>query len=157
MNDQIHTTGDLPADRCKRKLHPHEYHCFQTGYHICCTVGMSRAQTSVMTSIYTFYMDSLCSHHAEIQYLYLIYTVYNVIILPFHSCKKKREPFTALFHIDFLIHLSYLTVWQPMSLNFFPKMGQSLVLHQMPSLLLSFAHILLQIPMQIHNSKHLSE
>ena len=103
------------------------------------------------------YMDSLCSHHAEIQYLYLIYTVYNVIILPFHSCKKKREPFTALFHIDFLIHLSYLTVWQPMSLNFFPKMGQSLVLHQMPSQLLSFAHILLQIPMQIHNSKHLSE
>ena len=89
--------------------------------------------------------------------LYLIYTVYNVIILPFHSCKKKREPFTALFHIDFLIHLSYLTVWQPMSLNFFPKMGQSLVLHQMPSQLLSFAHILLQIPMQIHNSKHLSE
>ena len=70
---------------------------------------------------------------------------------------KKREPFTALFHIDFLIHLSYLTVWQPMSLNFFPKMGQSLVLHQMPSQLLSFAHILLQIPMQIHNSKHLSE
>ena len=105
----------------------------------------------------SLYMDSLCSHHAEIQYLYLIYTVYNVIILPFHSCKKKREPFTALFHIDFLIHLSYLTVWQPMSLNFFPKMGQSLVLHQMPSQLLSFAHILLQIPMQIHNSKHLSE
>ena len=89
--------------------------------------------------------------------LYLIYTVYNVIILPFHSCKKKRAPFTALFHIDFLIHLSYSTVLQPMSLNFFPKMGQSLVLHQMPSQLLSFDHILLQIPMQIHNSKHLSE
>lgn len=53
------------------------------------------------------YMDSLCSHHAEIQYLYLMYSVYNVIILPFHSWKKKREPFTALFHIDFLIHLSY--------------------------------------------------
>ena len=103
------------------------------------------------------YMDSLCSHHAEIQYLYLIYTVYNVIILPFHSCKKKRAPFTALFHIDFLIHLSYSTVLQPMSLNFFPKMGQNLVLHQMPSQLLSFDHILLQIPMQIHNSKHLSE
>lgn len=81
----------------------------------------------------------------------------NVIILPFHSCKKKRAPFTALFHIDFLIHLSYSTVLQPMSLNFFPKMGQSLVLHQMPSQLLSFDHILLQIPMQIHNSKHLSE
>ena len=101
-----------------------------------------------MTGVQCLYMDSLCSHHAEIQYLYLIYTVYNVIILPFHSCKKKREPFTALFHIDFLIHLSYSTVWQPMSLNFFPKMGQSLVLHQMPSQLLSFDHILLQIPMQ---------
>ena len=37
------------------------------------------------------YMDSLCSHHAEIQYLYLIYTVYNVIILPFHSCKSSRR------------------------------------------------------------------
>ena len=37
--------------------------------------------------------------------------------------KKKRAPFTALFHIDFLIHLSYSTVLQPMSLNFFPKMG----------------------------------
>ena len=36
---------------------------------------------------------------------------------------KKRAPFTALFHIDFLIHLSYSTVCQPMSLNFFPKMG----------------------------------
>ena len=118
---------------------------------------MPRTETSVVSCINCIYMDSLCSHHAEIQYLYLIYTVYNVIILPFHSCKKKREPFTALFHIDFLIHLSYLTVWQPMSLNFFPKMGQSLVLHQMPSQLLSFAHILLQIPMQIHNSKHLSE
>ena len=70
---------------------------------------------------------------------------------------KKRAPFTALFHIDFLIHLSYSTVLQPMSLNFFQKMGQNLVLHQMPSQLLSFAHILLQIPMQIHNSKHLSE
>ena len=69
------------------------------------------------------YMDSPCSHHAEIQYLYLIYNVYIVIILPFHSCKKKRAPFTALFHIDFLIHLSYSTVLQPMSLNFFPKMG----------------------------------
>ena len=103
------------------------------------------------------YMDSLCSHHAEIQYLYLIHNVYNVIILPFHSCKKKREPFTALFHIDFLIHLSYSTVCQPMSLNFFPKMGQSLVLHQMPPQLLSFDHILLQIPMQIHSSKHLSK
>jgi segregation and condensation protein B len=102
-------------------------------------------------------VDSLCSHHAEIQYLYLIHNVYNVIILPFHSCKKKREPFTALFHIDFLIHLSYSTVCQPMSLNFFPKMGQSQVLHQMPSQLLSFDHILLQIPMQIHSSKHLSE
>lgn len=111
----------------------------------------------IMTSFKCLYMDSLCSHHAEIQYLYLIYTVYNVIILPFHSCKKKRAPFTALFHIDFLIHLSYSTVLQPMSLNFFPKMGQSLVLHQMPSQLLSFDHILLQIPMQIHNSKHLSE
>ena len=86
-------------------------------------------------------MDSLCSHHAAIQYLYLIYTIYNVIILPFHSCKKKREPFTALFDIDFLIHLSYSTVWQPMSLNFFPKMGQSLVLHQMPSQLLSFEDV----------------
>ena len=118
---------------------------------------MTGTKTSIMAGIKALYMDSLCSHHAEIQYLYLIYTVYNVIILPFHSCKKKREPFTALFHIDFLIHLSYLTVWQPMSLNFFPKMGQSLVLHQMPSQLLSFAHILLQIPMQIHNSKHLSE
>ena len=118
---------------------------------------MSCRKTSIMSCRQSLYMDSLCSHHAEIQYLYLIYTVYNVIILPFHSCKKKREPFTALFHIDFLIHLSYLTVWQPMSLNFFPKMGQSLVLHQMPSQLLSFAHILLQIPMQIHNSKHLSE
>jgi len=105
---------------------------------------MPRTETSVVSCIKSLYMDSLCSHHAEIQYLYLIYTVYNVIILPFHSCKKKREPFTALFHIDFLIHLSYLTVWQPMSLNFFPKMGQSLVLHQMPSQLLSFAHILLQ-------------
>ena len=111
----------------------------------------------VVAGVYICYMDSLCSHHAEIQYLYLIYTVYNVIILPFHSCKKKRAPFTALFHIDFLIHLSYSTVLQPMSLNFFPKMGQSLVLHQMPSQLLSFDHILLQIPMQIHNSKHLSE
>ena len=79
------------------------------------TISMARAQC--------LYMDSLCSHHAEIQYLYLIYTVYNVIILPFHSCKKKRAPFTALFHIDFLIHLSYSTVCQPMSLNFFPKMG----------------------------------
>ena len=118
---------------------------------------MAGAETSVMPRIKCLYMDSLCSHHAEIQYLYLIYTVYNVIILPFHSCKKKREPFTALFHIDFIIHLSYSTVWQPMSLNFFPKMRQSLVLHQMPSLLLSFDHILLQIPMQIHNSKHLSE
>ena len=118
---------------------------------------MRCAQTALMSRIHSLYMDSLCSHHAEIQYLYLIYTVYNVIILPFHSCKKKREPFTALFHIDFLIHLSYSTVWQPMSLNFFPKMGQSLVLHQMPSQLLSFDHILLQIPMQIHNSKHLSE
>ena len=118
---------------------------------------MGSRQRPFMPCIQSLYMDSLCSHHAEIQYLYLIYTVYNVIILPFHSCKKKREPFTALFHIDFLIHLSYLTVWQPMSLNFFPKMGQSLVLHQMPSQLLSFAHILLQIPMQIHNSKHLSE
>ena len=118
---------------------------------------MPRTETSVVSCIKALYMDSLCSHHAEIQYLYLIYTVYNVIILPFHSCKKKREPFTALFHIDFLIHLSYSTVLQPMSLNFFPKMGQSLVLHQMPSQLLSFAHILLQIPMQIHNSKHLSE
>ena len=110
-----------------------------------------------MSGLECLYMDSLCSHHAEIQYLYLIYTVYNVIILPFHSCKKKRAPFTALFHVDFLIHLSYSTVLQPMSLNFFPKMGQSLVLHQMPSQLLSFDHILLQIPMQIHNSKHLSE
>lgn len=119
--------------------------------------GATGSGKTYMACAFTLYMDSLCSHHAEIQYLYLIYTVYNVIILPFHSCKKKREPFTALFHIDFLIHLSYLTVWQPMSLNFFPKMGQSLVLHQMPSQLLSFAHILLQIPMQIHNSKHLSE
>ena len=90
-----------------------------------------------MPGLESLYMDSLCSHHAEIQYLYLIYTVYNVIILPFHSCKKKRAPFTALFHVDFLIHLSYSTVLQPMSLNFFPKMGQSLVLHQMPSQLLS--------------------
>ena len=118
---------------------------------------MAGAETSVMPRIKALYMDSLCSHHAEIQYLYLIYTVYNVVILPFHSYKKKREPFTALYHIDYLIQLSYSTVWQPMSLNFFPKMGQSLVLHQMPSQLLSFAHILLQIPMQIHNSKHLSE
>ena len=118
-----------------------------------------------MACIQCLYMDSLCSHHAEIQYLYLIHNVYNVIILPFHSCKKKREPFTALFHIDFLIHLSYSTVCQPMSLNFFPKMGQSLVLHhfiqinmlRLVSQLLSFAHILLQIPMQIHSSKHLSE
>lgn len=115
------------------------------------------AVVAVMAGIVCLYMDSLCSHHAEIQYLYLIHNVYNVIILPFHSCKKKREPFTALFHIDFLIHLSYSTVCQPMSLNFFPKMGQSLVLHQMPSQLLSFDHILLQIPMQIHSSKHLSE
>ena len=111
----------------------------------------------ILIGILCLYMDSPCSHHAEIQYLYLIYNVYIVIILPFHSCKKKRAPFTALFHIDFLIHLSYSTVLQPMSLNFFPKMGQSLVLHQMPSQLLSFDHILLQIPMQIHNSKHLSE
>ena len=132
------------------------YMYWQVYYH---PVSRSYEQVlgSVMKRVKSLYMDSLCSHHAEIQYLYLIYTVYNVIILPFHSCKKKREPFTALFHIDFLIHLSYLTVWQPMSLNFFPKMGQSLVLHQMPSQLLSFAHILLQIPMQIHNSKHLSE
>lgn len=112
---------------------------------------------TIMAGVMCLYMDSLCSHHAEIQYLYLIHNVYNVIILPFHSCKKKREPFTAPFHIDFLIHLSYSTVCQPMSLNFFPKMGQSLVLHQMPSQLLSFDHILLQIPMQIHSSKHLSE
>ena len=112
---------------------------------------------TIMAGVMCLYMDSLCSHHAEIQYLYLIHNVYNVIILPFHRCKKKREPFTAPFHIDFLIHLSYSTVCQPMSLNFFPKMGQSLVLHQMPSQLLSFDHILLQIPMQIHSSKHLSE
>ena len=118
---------------------------------------MAGGQRAVMSCIHSLYMDSLCSHHAEIQYLYLIYTVYNVVILPFHSYKKKREPFTALFHIDFLIQLSYSTFWQPMSLNFFPKMGQSLVLHQMPSQLLSSDHILLQIPMQIHNSKHLSE
>ena len=117
----------------------------------------SNGAMATTTSAECLYMDSLCSHHAEIQYLYLIHNVYNVIILPFHSCKKKREPFTALFHIDFLIHLSYSTVCQPMSLNFFPKMGQSLVLHQMPSQLLSFDHILLQIPMQIHSSKHLSE
>lgn len=76
-----------------------------------------------VSCLHCLYMDSLCSHHAEIQYLYLIYNVYNVIILPFHSCKKKREPFTALFPIDFLIHLSYSTVCQPMFLNFFPKMG----------------------------------
>ena len=82
---------------------------------------MSSTKTSLMSCIKCLYMDSLCSHHAEIQYLHLIYTVYNVIILPFHSCKKKRAPFTALFHIDFLIHLSYSTVLQPMSLNFFPK------------------------------------
>jgi len=119
--------------------------------------GATGSGKTYMACALALYMDSLCSHHAEIQYLYLIYTVYNVIILPFHSCKKKRAPFTALFHIDFLIHLSYSTVLQPMSLNFFPKMGQSLVLHQMPSQLLSFDHILLQIPMQIHNSKHLSE
>ena len=118
---------------------------------------MACRQGTRMSCIHSLYMDSLCSHHAEIQYLYLIHNVYNVIILPFHSCKKKREPFTALFHIDFLIHLSYSTVCQPMSLNFFPKMGQSLVLHQMPSQLLSFDHILLQIPMQTHSSKHLSK
>ena len=41
--------------------------------------------------------------------------------------------------------------------DFFPKMGQSLVLHQMSSQLLSFDHIPLQFPMQIHNSKHLSK
>lgn len=157
MNNDVHSRRNLSLNRCKWKVHTHQYHRLQSAQHIFRTVGMSRAQASIMPCIQCLYMDSLCSHHAEIQYLYLIYTVYNVIILPFHSCKKKREPFTALFHIDFLIHLSYLTVWQPMSLNFFPKMGQSLVLHQMPSQLLSFAHILLQIPMQIHNSKHLSE
>lgn len=119
--------------------------------------GATGSGKTYMACALCLYMDSLCSHHAEIQYLYLIHNVYNVIILPFHSCKKKREPFTALFHIDFLIHLSYSTVCQPMSLNFFPKMGQSQVLHQMPSQLLSFDHILLQIPMQIHSSKHLSE
>ena len=52
---------------------------------------MTGTKTSIMTGIKCLYMDSLCSHHAEIQYLYLIYTVYNVIILPFHSCKKKRK------------------------------------------------------------------
>ena len=62
---------------------------------------------ALVAGVVRLYMDSLCSHHAEIQYLYLMYSVYNVIILPFHSWKKKREPFTALFHIDFLIHLSY--------------------------------------------------
>ena len=157
MHEIFDSRCNLAADCFQRELHSHQHHRFQTGDHIFHAVCMCRAQRSRMPGIECLYMDSLCSHHAEIQYLYLIYTVYNVIILPFHSCKKKREPFTALFHIDFLIHLSYLTVWQPMSLNFFPKMGQSLVLHQMPSQLLSFAHILLQIPMQIHNSKHLSE
>ena len=158
MHQNIHARGDLPSYRLKRQIQfRHQCHYFQSGQHIMATVCMSCSKTAFMPGVQCLYMDSLCSHHAEIQYLYLIYTVYNVIILPFHSCKKKRETFTALFHIDFLIHLSYLTVWQPMSLNFFPKMGQSLVLHQMPSQLLSFAHILLQIPMQIHNSKHLSE
>ena len=156
MHQNIDRRGNLPPHRSQRNICCHERHGFQARQHISCTVSMSGGQAK-MSGIQCLYMDSLCSHHAEIQYLYLIYTVYNVIILPFHSCKKKREPFTALFHIDFLIHLSYLTVWQPMSLNFFPKMGQSLVLHQMPSQLLSFDHILLQIPMQIHNSKHLSE
>ena len=157
MHYNIYSGSDLVPNRRQWKVHSHKYHILQPGQHVCRTVGMTCGHASVMPGIQALYMDSLCSHHAEIQYLYLIYTVYNVIILPFHSCKKKREPFTALFHIDFLIHLSYLTVWQPMSLNFFQKMGQSLVLHQMPSQLLSFAHILLQIPMQIHNSKHLSE
>lgn len=157
MHNNIHAGCYLVADRRKRQIHSHEYHILQSRQHICCTVCMPRRHTAVMPGIQCLYMDSLCSHHAEIQYLYLIHNVYNVIILPFHSCKKKREPFTALFHIDFLIHLSYSTVCQPMSLNFFPKMGQSLVLHQMPSQLLSFDHILLQIPMQIHSSKHLSE
>ena len=157
MYQDIDSGSDLTHNCFQRKFNPHQYHCRQSAHHIIRTVRMTGTDRPVMTCIKGLYMDSLCSHHAEIQYLHLIYTVYNVIILPFHSCKKKREPFTALFHIDFLIHLSYLTVWQPMSLNFFPKMGQSLVLHQMPSQLLSFAHILLQIPMQIHNSKHLSE
>ena len=157
MDHNVHRRRDLAPDRRQRQISCHQHHSLKPGQHILHTVGMSAGKAAVMSCVDGLYMDSLCSHHAEIQYLYLIYTVYNVIILPFHSCKKKREPFTALFHIDFLIHLSYLTVWQPMSLNFFPKMGQSLVLHQMPSQLLSFAHILLQIPMQIHNSKHLSE
>ena len=158
VHQNINCRSNLPSDSSYRKLHAsHQRHRFQAQQHVPAAICMTGAQTSIMAGIQCLYMDSLCSHHAEIQYLHLIYTVYNVIILPFHSCKKKREPFTALFHIDFLIHLSYLTVWQPMSLNFFPKMGQSLVLHQMPSQLLSFAHILLQIPMQIHNSKHLSE
>ena len=158
MYDIVHSGSDLLPDRLKRKLCTScKDHCLQSGKHSFRRICMSGGKASIVSGVQCLYMDSLCSHHAEIQYLYLIYTVYNVIILPFHSCKKKREPFTALFHIDFLIHLSYLTVWQPMSLNFFPKMGQNLVLHQMPSQLLSFAHILLQIPMQIHNSKHLSE
>ena len=46
-----------------------------------------------MARVDALYMDYLCSHHAEIQYLYLIYTVYNVIILPFHSCKKEKSAF----------------------------------------------------------------
>lgn len=123
MDQNIHARGDLSSYGFQRQLYSHKSHCLQAGQHIPGRVGMSCTQTSFMTCINRLYMDSLCSHHAEIQYLYLIYTVYNVIILPFHSCKKKRAPFTALFHIDFLIHLSYSTVCQPMSLNFFPKMG----------------------------------
>ena len=156
MNQNIYRRGDLPPYRRQRQVCSHQRHGFKPGKHIPRTIPMSCGKAK-MSGVEAFYMDSLCSHHAEIQYLYLIYTVYNVVILPFHSYKKKREPFTALYHIDYLIQLSYSTVWQPMSLNFFPKMGQSLVLHQMPSQLLSFDHILLQIPMQIHSSKHLSE
>ena len=45
---------------------------------------MAGTDRPVMACIKALYMDSLCSHHAEIQYLYLIHNVYNVIILPFH-------------------------------------------------------------------------
>ena len=123
MHQKFYPGSNLSSYCFKWQFHPHQHHRFHTGNHISGTVGMCGSKTSVMTGIPCLYMDSLCSHHAEIQYLYSIYTVYNVIILPFHSCKKKRAPFTALFHIDFLIHLSYSTVLQPMSLNFFPKMG----------------------------------
>ena len=36
---------------------------------------------------------------------------------------KRLETLTALFHVDFLIHLSYSTICQPMSLTFLQKMG----------------------------------